>query len=104
MVEDNDKIKEEEFRLHFHQPHNKMLQDILALIKNKFFGFTHYLGRHEKDPGVGSKRKISSLSDTINPMNINVIGDGSYEASFSSDVCIFTTGDRNMFEAVKEGM
>jgi len=70
----------------------------------KYFGFTHYLGRREKDPGIGSKRKSSSLSDTINPMNINVTGDGSYEASFNSDVCIVTTGDQNMFKAVKEGM
>ena len=37
-------------------------------------------------------------------MNINVTGDGSYESSFNSDVCIVTTGDQNMFEAVKEGM
>lgn len=70
----------------------------------KYFGFTHYLGRRINKIRAGSKRKSSSLSDAINPMNINVTGDGSYEASFSSDVCIVTTGDQNMFEAVKEGM
>eukprot|EP00592_Proboscia_alata_P015121 CAMPEP_0194392896 /NCGR_PEP_ID=MMETSP0174-20130528/122994_1 /TAXON_ID=216777 /ORGANISM="Proboscia alata, Strain PI-D3" /LENGTH=588 /DNA_ID=CAMNT_0039188515 /DNA_START=97 /DNA_END=1864 /DNA_ORIENTATION=+ len=70
----------------------------------KYFGFTHYLGRRINKIRAGSTRKSSSLSDAINPMNIKVTGDGSYEASFNSDVCIVTTGDQNMFEAVKEGM
>jgi len=67
----------------------------------KYIGYTHYLSKRKFGR---SKRINASLGDTINHLNINVTGDGSPGDTFNSDVCIVTTADQNMFDAIATGM
>eukprot|EP00592_Proboscia_alata_P015959 CAMPEP_0194399770 /NCGR_PEP_ID=MMETSP0174-20130528/126839_1 /TAXON_ID=216777 /ORGANISM="Proboscia alata, Strain PI-D3" /LENGTH=443 /DNA_ID=CAMNT_0039196205 /DNA_START=168 /DNA_END=1499 /DNA_ORIENTATION=+ len=67
----------------------------------KYIGYTHYLSKRRFGR---SKRINASLGDTINHLNINVTGDGSPGDTFNSDVCIVTTADQNMFDAIATGM
>jgi len=87
----------------------------------EYFGFTMYLNNVHYEfgdvsggysgghlllrPPEDNRTYIqASLEDPINPSNINVISDGTFDDSFDKDFVIVTTGDNSMNDVIKKGL
>jgi len=69
----------------------------------EYFGLTHYLFDRAGDSGP-RRDLFASLGDTINPTNIAVDSDGTYDDAFDKDAVAVTTADRNASEAIGAAM
>lgn len=71
--------------------------------KAAYYGFTHYLV--DRADALGKRKDLfASLSDTINPTNIRVSSDGTYDDAFNKDTVIVSTADQNMYTAIEGAM
>eukprot|EP00592_Proboscia_alata_P014862 CAMPEP_0194399622 /NCGR_PEP_ID=MMETSP0174-20130528/126760_1 /TAXON_ID=216777 /ORGANISM="Proboscia alata, Strain PI-D3" /LENGTH=522 /DNA_ID=CAMNT_0039196047 /DNA_START=264 /DNA_END=1831 /DNA_ORIENTATION=- len=66
----------------------------------EYLGFTTYLGNRYVD---GENLVIgASLSDTLNPTNIKVDSDGSYDDAFDKDVVVVNAGVESTYLAIQD--
>mmetsp|Transcript_40452 Transcript_40452/g.48515 ORF Transcript_40452/g.48515 Transcript_40452/m.48515 type:complete len:555 (+) Transcript_40452:101-1765(+) len=85
----------------------------------KYFGFTFYYNNVEynvgdsnggygkgvptlKEPEDGRSHIQASLEDPINPSNMNVTSDGSYEDAFNKDFVLISSPDQNIVSTIKD--
>eukprot|EP00592_Proboscia_alata_P025901 CAMPEP_0194449936 /NCGR_PEP_ID=MMETSP0176-20130528/130431_1 /TAXON_ID=216777 /ORGANISM="Proboscia alata, Strain PI-D3" /LENGTH=498 /DNA_ID=CAMNT_0039277145 /DNA_START=621 /DNA_END=2117 /DNA_ORIENTATION=+ len=85
----------------------------------KYFGFTFYYNNVEynvgdsnggygkgvptlKEPEDGRSHIQASLEDPINPSNMNVTSDGSYEDAFNKDFVLIATPDQTIVSIIKD--
>jgi len=71
--------------------------------KSAYFGFTHYTYMTHDRNGT-STTVFGSLSDTINPSNIQVESDGSFDDAFNKDVVIITTPHRGVYSDIQKAL
>jgi len=73
--------------------------------KSAYYGYTHYLKQRKLRDGK-NVTIFGSLSDSLNPTNLNLDRSfhGSYEDSFDKDVVIIATPHRDVYSAVEEAL
>mmetsp|Transcript_37505 Transcript_37505/g.45269 ORF Transcript_37505/g.45269 Transcript_37505/m.45269 type:complete len:291 (-) Transcript_37505:760-1632(-) len=75
---------------------------------SKYFGMVEYLNNVQRDnkslDGDTRNHIQASLSDPINPTNINVTSNGTYNDAFNKNFIIITTADRTIFDEIKKAL
>lgn len=75
---------------------------------SKYFGMVEYLNNVQRDnkslDGDTRNHIQASLSDPINPSNINVTSNGTYNDAFDKNFVMITTADKTIFDEIKSAL